>query len=145
MSKQLENSVDEYLEEVTMQIGSLPAVRREEELREICQHLHEAVAVRREQGLSEEQAVAAALTRFGTPEEAAESVIGAWRRDVQRHERVMGLCQFFYILLVALLHPNGYGVLFWYWFIGFTGSLTIWLRLPRKCQPNWMYRLRGKV
>ena len=144
MSKQLENSVDEYLEEVTMQIGSLPAVRREEELREICQHLHEAVAVRREQGLSEKQAVAAALTRFGTPEEAAESVIGAWRRDVQRHERVMGLCQFFYILVFVIWHPAAYGALCC-WVSCFTGVLITWVLLPRKYHPRWMYRLLVKV
>jgi len=144
MHKRLETSVEEYLHEVTKQLGSLPAERWEEELREMRQHLHEAVANSRKQGLSEKQAVTAALTRYGTPKEAAESAIWAWQRDVQKHERIMGCWQFSYILLVAVLQPAGFGVLFWCWFLGFTGSLTIWLRLPRKYQPAWMYRLRVK-
>lgn len=144
MHKRLETSVEDYLHEVTQQLGCLTAERREEKLREMRQHLHEAVANSREQGLSEEQAVAAALTRFGTPQEAAETAIWAWQRDVHKHERIMGCWQFCYILLVALLHPSEFGVLFWCWFLGFAVSLAIWLRLPRKYQPAWMYHLRVK-
>lgn len=123
----MHNRLEDYLEEVTKQLGSLPAERRDEELREMRQHLQEAVANSREQGLSEGQAVAAALTRFGTPKEAARSVIGAQRREVRkqwgrkcsRYLITWAIVDtFVYALYSIALHPYGEGLLRWCWLLG---------------------------
>lgn len=156
MYKRLEMSVDEYLHEVTKQLGSLPAERRDEELREMRQHLDEAAAKSREQGLSEEQAVAAALTRFGTPEEAAENVIWAWRHSVRKvwsrfSVRFICLWGGWYIIFFCITphpimaHPHFLNaLLLWKLLFGFTFFLPLLLALPlylpRKYQPAWLYR-----
>lgn len=162
MHKRLEISVDKYLEEVTTQLGSLPAERREDALREMCQHLNEAVANSRKQGLSEEQAVAAALTRFGTPEEAAESAIGAWRHSVRKvwsrfSVRFIAIWGGLFVIFVCIMpqpimaHPHFLKVLllskllFVFSFF-LPPLLALPLYLPRKYQPgDWVYRLLATV
>ncbi len=159
MHKRLETSVEEYLHEVTKQLGSLPAERREEELREMRQHLHEAVANSRKQGLSEEQAVTAALTRFGTPQEAAETVIWAWRYHVRKvwillSVQLLSMWSALNIfkgiqIFSSIPYPIRDKLLVFGWgmgaFICFLPLLlALSLYLPRKYQPAWMYRLRVK-
>ena len=167
MHKRLEMSVDEYLEEVTTQLGSLPANRREDELREMSQHLDEAVTNSRKQGLSEEQAVAAALTRFGTPQEAAETAIWAWRDHVRRAWRhfsvrylaiwgfavIWNSFQFFSSISQphnGLQYSRGkidfflFGSCMFIYFLPLL--LALLLHLPRKYQPgDWVYRLLSTV
>lgn len=159
MHKRLESSIEEYLEEVTQQLGSLPAERREEELREMRQHLDETVVNSRKQGLSEEQAVAAALTRFGTPKEAAESVIWAWRHHVRKvwillSVQLLSMWSALNIfkgfqIFSSIPYPIRDKLLVFEWgmgaFICFLPLLlALSLYLPRKYQPAWVYRLLAK-
>ena len=81
MHKQLED----YLAEVARQIGSIPKPRRDEELREMRAHLVSAIAANQELGQSEDVAAANALNDFGTPAEAALSVVRAWRGFAWKH------------------------------------------------------------
>lgn len=79
--------LEDYLAQVSQQIVSIPKPRRDEELKEMRAHLLLAVAANQEQGQAEDVAVANALTAFGTPAEASESVLIAWRGFVRKHIR----------------------------------------------------------
>ena len=65
-------------------LRSVPAKRRDDELREMCRHLLDAVEAEREQGLTEDDAVRAALTTFGPPEQTADVILEAQRRVLRK-------------------------------------------------------------
>lgn len=79
--------LENYLAEVSAQLGSLLAKQRDEEMREMRQHLLSAMEANRDLGQTEDEAVANALTEFGTSEEASESILWAWRRDLRKKMR----------------------------------------------------------
>lgn len=83
MHKQLEN----YLDEVAKSLGSLPAARLYEEIREMRQHLLNAVVIGKEQGHSEDEAISAAVKQFGTPQAVSKQIVSAWRRGAWRDRR----------------------------------------------------------
>lgn len=83
MHKQLEN----YLDEVAKSLGSLPAARLYEEIREMRQHLLNAVVIGKEQGHSEDEAISAVVKQFGTPQAVSKQIVLAWRRGVWRDRR----------------------------------------------------------
>lgn len=70
-----------YLAEVAAQLKSLPAKRREEELREIREHLLIAVTTHREAGLSEDEGAAKVVVQFGSASVLAQRLTASWRRE----------------------------------------------------------------
>ncbi len=76
--------LEEYLAEVERNLAPLPSARRNDELRELREHLLYAVAASRQQGLSEDDAVRAALEQFGAPENIGSEVVSVWRRGERR-------------------------------------------------------------
>jgi uncharacterized membrane protein len=83
----MNNLVENYLSEVAAYLKSLPAKRREEELREMRQHLLNAVTANQETGMIDDQAVQKALEQFGTPEALGKEVMVAWQRGRKREIR----------------------------------------------------------
>ena len=81
MHKQVEN----YLAEVERHCVSLPKPKRDDELKEMRQHLLNAVSVHQESGQPEDEAVANALTEFGTAEEASVNILWAWQRLLRKN------------------------------------------------------------
>jgi uncharacterized membrane protein len=118
MHKQLED----YLAQVARQLGSLPAQRRDDELKEMRVHLMSAVLANRELGQPEETAVKNALTEFGTPEEASANVLWVWRRQGWKQSkktftRMAAPYSFLYVyMMLTSAHTlNERGVVFCYW------------------------------
>lgn len=72
--------LENYLTEVATHLDSIPALRRNEELKEMRQHLWDSFKASHERGLTEEDAVAACLTQFGTPDETARNILRTWQR-----------------------------------------------------------------
>ncbi len=76
--------LENYLAEVTVQLGPLPAKRRDDEVNEMRQHLLNAVIVNREMGMAEDEAAATAVEQCGPPEEATQGLVRAWRQGEQK-------------------------------------------------------------
>jgi hypothetical protein len=79
--KMMHDLLEQYLEEVASQLKSLPAKRRNEELREIREHLLTAVTTHREAGLSEAEASANVVVQFGSASVLARRLTTSWRRE----------------------------------------------------------------
>jgi uncharacterized membrane protein len=90
--KMMHDLLEQYLEEVASQLKSLPAKRREEELREIREHLLTAIIVNQETGMTEAEAVQKVLEQFGSPNSVAYNMVMAWRwEDQKRGEKLFGV------------------------------------------------------
>jgi hypothetical protein len=83
----MHNLLENYLSELTAQLGPLPMKRRVEELREMRAHLESAVAGYRAQGRTEEEAAQAALAQFGPPQVVGTETVTAWRRGERLYRR----------------------------------------------------------
>ena len=79
--------LEDYLAEVSAQLGSLLAKQRDEEMREMRHHLLSAMEANRDLGQSEDEAAANALTEFGTSEQASESLLWACQPDLRKKMR----------------------------------------------------------
>ena len=79
--------LENYLAEVSVQLGSLLAKQRDEEMREMRQRLLSAMEANRDLGQTEDEAAANALAEFGTSEKASESILWACRRDLRKKMR----------------------------------------------------------
>jgi hypothetical protein len=66
--------LDHYITTVSKRKRSLPAAQREEDLREVRQHLEALVAGHVMRGMSEAQAVDAALRQFGRAEQIGQDL-----------------------------------------------------------------------
>ena len=94
--------LEQYLSEVALHLGPMPAKRRNEELREMRAHLENAVIVSRKSGQSEEDAARNIVTQFGLPNELGENVVWAWRREQTLNKRSVwgaALCTFALLFL----------------------------------------------
>jgi hypothetical protein len=91
--------IDRYIETLGARLRSLSPAQRDEELREVRQHLDALVAGHNARGLSEEEAVEAALRQFGHAEQIGQQLQGALapRRTAPLLPYVI-----FYLALVAL-------------------------------------------
>jgi hypothetical protein len=76
--------LEDYLEEIAAQLGSLPKPRRDDEIKEVRAHLACAIAANEELGASESDAVQMAMMEFGRAKSVAESILWAWRRFVRK-------------------------------------------------------------
>ena len=130
MHKQLED----YLAQVTRQIGSIPKPRRDEELKEMRAHLVSAVTANQELGQSEDVAVANALDDFGTPVEAALNVVRAWRCFAWKHGvktfcTVVGIWSVFYVFQIVFMSPKVADLRLWFYGWAFTIVMSVLLIL----------------
>jgi len=135
--------LENYLAEVRTKLDTLPAERREEEMREMRQHLLSAFEANRELEQSENEAAANALADFGTPEKASESVLWAWRRDVRKKRMKTSWMMAGFWTLSSILdgflwreHGYGYNVALCMWIP--TMLVLLLQYLPAKYQPSWM-------
>jgi hypothetical protein len=140
--------LEHHLSEVAAHLSAMPAARRNEELREMRAHLENAVAVNRDRGLSEGQAVSAALEQFGAPAAVGHETLVAWRRGEALRRRdfwgaaasVLVFSQAGVRLLTPLLLPlaNGY--------LGQNSLIpTAWLWLALLGYYMFLYAITGAV
>jgi hypothetical protein len=92
--------VDRYIATLGARLRSLSPARRAEELREVRQHLDALVAGHLARGLSEEEAVEAALRQFGHAEQIGQQLQGALE---QRRAPRLWPYLAVYLALVALI------------------------------------------
>jgi uncharacterized membrane protein len=93
-----QSQLDYYLEIIEGRLKGLPPAQRQEEMREIRQHLEALVAGHRIAGLSEDEAVAAAIRQFGHAEQ-----IGQELSQASQQPRMRSLwLPLIYILTVAV-------------------------------------------
>lgn len=90
--------LDHYLETIEARLQGLLPARRQEEMREIRQHLEALVAGHRIAGLSEEEAVAAAIRQFGHAEQVGQALNQASQQQRMRYLWLILI----YILTVAV-------------------------------------------
>ena len=91
--------LDHYLETMEGRLKSLAPARRQEELQEVRQHLEALVAGHRMAGLSEDEAVAAAIRQFGHAEQVGQALSQA---SQQKHVRSVMMLLALFILTVAV-------------------------------------------
>lgn len=105
----------DYLNRVSVEIGSLPAERQDDLRREIAQHLHALAAAHEELGSTPEKAALAAQRQFGDPRRVGRTFARQWRRAPQnasfRHDYGRALAAFgglasFNFVLMTLLNQN---------------------------------------
>jgi len=68
------SQLDHYLATIEGRLKRLPLARRQEEMQEIRQHLEALAAGHRIAGLSEDEAVAAAIRQFGHAEQVGQEL-----------------------------------------------------------------------
>lgn len=92
--------IERYIATLGARLRSLSSAQRDEELSEVRQHLDALVAGHRARGLSEEEAVEAALHQFGHAEQIGQQLHRAWaqRRVPRLWPALVG-----YVVLVALI------------------------------------------
>ena len=92
------SQLDHYIETIEARLKSLSPARRQEEMQEIRQHLEALVAGHRIAGLSEDEAVEAAIRQFGHAEQVGQ--------ELSKASRWQGMRSFWlplvYILTVAV-------------------------------------------
>ena len=96
-----------FLADVDARLHRLPAERRISERDELAQHLELLVAAYRLRGLDEEEAVRAAIVRFGRAEQIGAALHDAWRRTGKTGEYVR-----FFAAYAAFI-VGSYLALFW--------------------------------
>jgi hypothetical protein len=104
----MQNPLDDYMGEIARRISSIPEPKRVEELREMRQHLANTIAANQELGESEEAAIANAIQQFGTPDEAANVILTAWRRLIRivsgkTFLKIQGYWAIFYIFNILFM------------------------------------------
>ncbi|RYX82059.1 hypothetical protein EON83_21355 [bacterium] len=87
MSRQLE----QYLNQLRLQLKALPTDQREAEVEEAHQHLLALIEHRVGQGETHEAAVSAAIQQFGTPQANGKALRKAWRRGEPSRERLISV------------------------------------------------------
>ncbi len=108
----MHSRLESYLSEVAARLKGLPAVRRNEELREMRGHLLSRVEAYQELGETEQEAIESTLRQFGPPVEVAGGLTRAWRRscggrqDVLRAAGCSVLLMAPYIAGMMLLEPK---------------------------------------
>ena len=90
--------LDHYLETVEARLNNLPPARRQEEMLEIRQHLEALVAGHQRAGVSEADAVAAAIRQFGHAEQIGQALSKASQQQRMRYLWLILI----YILTVAV-------------------------------------------
>lgn len=92
------SQLDHYIASIEARLKSLSPARRQEEMREIRHHLEALIAGHRIAGLSEDEAVEAAIRQFGHAEQVGQELSKASQR--QRMRSLWSLL--IYILTVAV-------------------------------------------
>ena len=101
--------LETYLSQVAAHLGTLPAKRRMEEMREMRTHLENAVIVNRGMGQSEDEAARAAVAQFGAAQDLGHDVVMAWRRGEALNRRSLlgaAACAVASAFLVTRLTPH---------------------------------------
>lgn len=101
--------LDAYISTIGGRLKRLSSAQREEELREIRQHLETLVAGHLAAGISQDEAVDAALRQFGHAEEMGRELAGAWQQRLPRlwPALLVYLCQVLAIfVLIALANDK---------------------------------------
>lgn len=75
------SQLEHYIETIEGRLKSLPPARRQEEMQEIRQHLEALAAGHRIAGLSEDEAVEAAIRQFGHAEQVGKELSQAAQRQ----------------------------------------------------------------
>ena len=88
------SQLDHYLETIEGRLKRLAPARRQEDMQEIRQHLEALAAGHRIAGLSEDEAVAAAIRQFGHAEQVGQELSQASQQQRMRS---------FWLLLIYLL------------------------------------------
>jgi hypothetical protein len=92
--------LEEYVEEIGRRLRSLPAEEREREIAEIKLHLEQMAAGQREAGLSEDEAITAAIRQFGSAKSVGSGLQRTWRRGLPFRRDSLPVA-----LLLALVVP----------------------------------------
>jgi len=108
----MHNPLEHYVQQLEHNLTRLPQPRREAELKEVRQHLTALSEAYQEQGLSEEAAVQATLTQFGTPRKVGRGLVWAWRRERLRtwFQTWIGVNERRKVLALGLLLGTGFGL-----------------------------------
>jgi hypothetical protein len=83
--------IDCYLELLARELLSLPATRRDDEVREIRAHLVDAAAKGCDAGQADDEAMLSAMEQFGAPDVVGRRIAAVWRR-CERLGRLGSLC-----------------------------------------------------
>lgn len=106
MHPQLHN----YLERVKSQLRSLPQGKQDEEVQELHQHLLAIVESQKESGISEDEAVAAALRQFGPPRCVGRSLRKAWYSRLAQERKTTPINKFISAAIWALAFDTVVGM-----------------------------------
>ncbi len=79
------SQLDAYIETIESRLNGLPPARRQEEMQEIRQHLEALAAGHRIAGLSEDEAVEAAVRQFGHAEQVGQELSKASQQQRMRY------------------------------------------------------------